>query len=153
MATPNDVVKEYISIIENTVPDPNVARASRTTGRKWVYPDVPNANLGADNYPRISIVNKNSPSTPHNINSHEQRLNVRTEIQIRVKRTKWNNQTAEEFIDALTLKVVDALRLPSSISKLITKADVFQPQLEFENTTYANDVLIKQLVYKNIMKR
>lgn len=153
MAGVHDVIQTYIDIIEKHVPDPNTARATRTTGRKWIYDDLPKSSLGADKYPRISVLNKGTPSEPHALNSHQQRLNVRIEVQIRVRRSKWNNYTAEQFADDLTLKVIEALRLDSSYSKLLADVNVFQPQLEAENTTLADDLIVKTLIYKNIMRR
>ena len=38
-------------------------------------------------------------------------------------------------------------------AKLLANTDVFQSVLEAENTIYEDDVIVRQLIYKNIMVR
>lgn len=151
MAGVHDVISEYVSILESNVSDPNSTRASKNL--KWIYDDIPRADLGKPSYPRISVVSFSAPSEPHALCSNEQRLNARIEIQIRVRRSKWNSQTAEQFADDITLSVINAMRADSARASLLSNANVFQSVLESENTTYSDDILVKQLIYKNIFVR
>jgi hypothetical protein len=151
MAGVHDVVSEFIEIINSNITDPNSTRLG--AGKSWVFDDIPLSSLGSSNYPRIAVVSMSSTVSPHELNSNNQRVNARVEVQIRVKRTKWNDQTPQQFLDDLTLSVIEALRLDSSRTQLCDEVGVFQSVLEAENTTYLDDVIIKQLIYKNIMRR
>jgi hypothetical protein len=150
MTSVHDVINEYISIIENEVDDPNVLR--KTDGLKWVYDDIPFAVMG-NKYPRISVLSFGNPNEMHEVGSNRQRLNVRIEIQIRVRRNKFNNKTPQEFLDDLGLEVMEALRKSESKTSLLSNCNVFQTVLEAENIIYEDDVLIKQMIYKNILVR
>jgi hypothetical protein len=151
MSGVHDVISEYIDILESAVSDPNEAR--RTKGLKWVYDDIPAVTMGADKYPRISVLSFTNPVEPHELGSYRQRQTVRIEIQIRVARTKWNTLTPTQFLDDLSLSVIEALRSTTAISQLLTNVHVFRAFLESENIVVGDDILIKQLVYKNLMVR
>jgi hypothetical protein len=151
MAGVHDIIKEYISIIKEEVSDPNTTR--KTQNKEWVYDDIPLAQLGNTAYPRISVVCFGAPSRPHELNSNKQRINARIEVQIRVRRTKWDNKSPQEFLDDLTMQVIDALRKNDSRLQLLSEVGTFHQTLEAENTTYGDDVLVKQLIYKNITRR
>lgn len=151
MGTVHNVISEIISIIKTNVVDPNSKR--KASGKSWVFDDIPLANLGETQFPRISVVSFGASSVPHELNSYQQRLNVRVEIQIRIRRNKWENQQPQDFLDDLTQEVIEALRLETSRVALYDNQQVFQSVLEAENTIYADDVLVKQLIYKNIMRR
>lgn len=147
----HDVIEEFISIIESNVTDPNSTRLSKNL--KWVYDDIPLASLSAPNYPRISVVSFGAPSVPHNLCSNEQRVTARIEVQIRVKRKKWKTQTGLQFADDLTFDVLAALASEAGRSDLLNNANVFHSVLEAENTIYEDDLIVKQLIYKNVFKR
>ena len=151
MAGVHDVISEYIDIIDSNVSDPNSARNSK--GLKWVYDDIPLASLSSSNYPRISVISTTATSEPHSLCGNQQRVNVRVEVQIRVRRTKWNSQTPQQFLDDLTLSVIGALRSEASRLQLNNNVGVFNSKLEAENTIYDDDLVIKQLVYNNTMVR
>jgi hypothetical protein len=151
MGSVHDVITEIISILNNDITDPNSTRLAKSLN--WIYDDIPIASLSSPNYPRISVVSFGAPSVPHNICSKEQRVNVRTEIQIRVRRGKWNSQSPQAFLDDLTLDVLAAMANATSRAQLLANTDVFQSVLEAENTIYEDDVVIRQLIYKNVMVR
>lgn len=148
--TISDVQTAYKTLIKDNVSDPNPTR----NGKEWVYDDVPAITLGAAHYPRISVLCFNAPSEPHELNSHKQRLNARIEIQIRVnKGFKVGTANPNIFANDLAENVIEALRLPASITYLRDNAGIFQPVLEAENTIQNSDIIIKQLIYKNILAR
>lgn len=151
MAGIHDVITEFISLIDSNVTDPNSAR--KGAGRSWVFDDIPLSNLSATNYPRISVIAPSANSVPHSLCGNQQRVEVRVEVQIRVRRTKWNSQTPQQFLDDLSLDVMEALRLDASRTQLNSNAGVFHSTLEAENTIYADDIVLRQLIYKNIMVR
>jgi len=151
MSGVHDVITEYVNLLNSEVTDPNSSRKAK--GLEWIYDDIPKNTMSAGNYPRISVLNYGSPTEPHELGSYRQRTNVRIEIQIRVARTKWNDQTPQQFIDDLSLSVIEAIRKASSVSSLLTNVHVFNSFLEAENTIYGDDILIKQLIYKNVMVR
>jgi hypothetical protein len=151
MGSVHDVITEIISILDTDITDPNSTRLAK--GLNWIYDDIPRASLSSPNYPRISVVSFGAPSTPHNICSAQQRVNVRTEIQIRVRRGKWNSQTPQQFLDDLTLDVLGAMANVTSRAQLLSNTDVFQSVLEAENTIYEDDIIVRQLIYKNVMVR
>lgn len=151
MGSVHDVITEIISILNSNITDPNSTRLAK--GLKWIYDDIPLASLSTPNYPRISVVSFGAPSTPHNICSAEQRVNVRTEIQIRVRGKKFGSQTAQQFLDDLSIDVISAMANETSRTQLLDNADVFQSVLEAENTVYEDDIIVRQLIYKNVMVR
>jgi len=151
MSGVHDVISEYKSILELNVEDPNSSR--RSAGTQWIYDDLPAATIGPSHYPRISVLSFSCPVESHEIGTYRQRQTVRVEIQIRVPRTKWNGMTPPEFLNDLSLDVMEALRLPASIASLLSQVHVFRAVLEAENTIVADDVLIRQLIYKNTLVR
>jgi len=151
MGSIHDVVSEIISILNTDISDPNSTRLAK--GLNWIYDDIPRTSLSAPNYPRISVVSFGAPSTPHNLCSNEQRVNVRTEIQVRVRRGKWGSQSPQQFLDDLSFDVLSAMANIDNRAQLLANTDVFQSVLEAENTIYEDDVIIRQLIYKNVMVR
>lgn len=152
MSTAYDVQEEYIRLIQLAVADPNNERVAK--GTQWIYNDLPASTMGPANYPRISVLHISSPSTQHEIGGNYQRLNVRIEVQIRtLKNLKFNNKNSSEYINDVGLQVVDALRSQTAYDGLRTNAGVFQTTLDSENLTVANDIVIKSLIYNNVMRR
>ena len=150
MVSVHNVISEYIDIIESNVSDPNEVR--KTDGLRWVYDDIPYSVMG-NKYPRISVLSFGNPVETHEVGSNRQRVNVRIEIQIRVRRNKFNNKTPQDFLDDLSLEVMESLRKPESKSSLLTECNIFQTILEAENIIYEDDILIKQMIYKNVLVR
>ena len=151
MAGVHDVITEIISILNTDITDPNSTRLAK--GLSWIYDDIPRASLSTPNYPRISVVSFGAPSQPHNLCSNEQRVNVRTEIQIRVRRGKWATQTPQQFLDDLSFDVLSAMANTTNRATLLSNVSVFQSVLEAENTIYEDDIIVRQLIYKNVMVR
>ncbi len=150
MTNTHDVINRYISILESELTDPNSQR--RNSNLKWIYDDIPYSTSGAK-YPRISVLSFGNPVEAHEVGTTRQRVTCRIEIQIRVKRTKWNDKNPQTFLDEIALDVIDSIRKESSREALLTNESVFHTQLEAENNIYSDDLIIKQLVYKNIFVR
>ena len=155
MTGTQEIVKRYITILDSELDDPNTAR--KASDLRWIYDDIPFAQIGSK-YPRISVLSFGNPVEAHEVGTTRQRVTCRVEIQIRVKRVTWEKGVAGEmkynaFLDDLGMKVIEAIRKPSSKSSLLTNEAVFHTQLEAENTIHEDDVLIKQLIYKNVFVR
>ncbi len=152
MSTVYTVQEEYERLLNEYLTDPNTER--RTKGKKWIFDDLPAATLGPAEYPRISVMHVSSPSQQHEVGQTTQRLNAKVEIQIRtLKNLKFNQETASKFINDLALDVVDIIRSGTAYVDLRTNAGVFQTTLDQENIAFPNDMVIKSLIYSNIMKR
>ena len=151
--TVHDIQAEYVKILEDFIIDPN--RERRNKGLKWIYDDIPAATLKAEKYPRITVLSFTASSTPHSLNcgTDQQRVNATLEVQIRVKKgCNWEKRTDTQWVDYLAIQTIDALRNSTARTSLINLG-VFHYTLEFENTVYQDDVIIRQLINKNIMKR
>lgn len=146
-----DVQNQYITLIKSNVTDPNDER--NAAGLEWVYDDVPITNNPAK-YPRISVLAPANSSEQHELNSNKHRVTVRIEVQIRVKRSRtFDGKTPQVFADDLADEVIGALRADASINALRTNAGVFQVVLEADNIVSGEEVIIRQLIYRNVMAR
>lgn len=152
--TVSTVQVAYRDLLRTSVTDPNEERSQKN--KEWIYDDLPASTIGPSEYPRISVLADNTSAqiVPHELGSTKERATVRIEVQIRVrKNVKYGDLTGHEFANSLAVQCSDAIRSDSGRSTLYTQADVFYSFLEQENTLFANDLVIKSLVFKNIMTR
>lgn len=148
--TPFDVQDEYVTQLNAQLTDPNSTRLSK--GLEWIYDDVPKAKT-AGAYPRISVLQLNNPSEGHALGSKKDRITVNLLIQIRVARTKFSGKTPPQLLGEIESDVIEAVRTDSFRNTLKSNAGVFNIILRADNTIDNPDVLIRELIYENVMAR
>lgn len=155
MTSGHAVVQTFVSLINSNItnPNPDIGTGSYT----WVFDTIGKNDMGRV-YPRINVINTTSNCEPHEVGSTNERLKPRIEVQIRVR--KGSQFTISEVskndietLDYVSKQVTDLIKTTSSLDTLRTNDSVFHAVLETENTTYGDIVLIRQLVYKTILKR
>jgi hypothetical protein len=151
MADVHDVISKYIELIDDNVDDPNSARKDK--GLKWIYDDVPMQTLSPGNYPRISVISTATSVAPHELNSMQQRINARIAVQIRTTRKSHGTYSPQAFNEWLSGQVRDVFSDEATVETLRDECQVFYPFLESESISYLDDLILRQLVYKNIMVR
>lgn len=151
-----EVKKQIMSILQSNITDPNSDRQAKN--RQWIYDDIPRADLSPTKYPRISVTADTVDSILHELGSTNQRVTVRLNIQVRTKRGvryqgSWGDLKDYEFLDRLSLEVVETLRKASTYDILREQVGVFDFRLELENELYDSSIMIKSLTYKAVMRR
>jgi hypothetical protein len=148
------VVESFVTLLEDNLVDTNSYRAS--LGKKWIYDDIP--RLDVKYYPRISVIGPTSTSEPHELGCVTQRFSPRIEVQVRVKKGMkltigGVSKRDIQILDIVSKQATDLLKLASSRETLLNDNSVFYSVLETENTSYGEFIIIRQLIYKNTLKR
>lgn len=152
--TGQSVVESFVDLMEDNLVSTNTH--IQTEGKKWIYDDIP--RLDVKYYPRISVINPTSNSEPHALGCVNQRFSPRVEVQVRVKKGMTLNiegadQRDVQVLDYVSKQVTDLIKSASSRAILLANDSVFYSVLEIENTSYDEQIIIRQLIYKNILVR
>lgn len=151
MASEYDLITTYVEVLENNITDPNTDRV--IIGKKWIYDELPRDDLGLTNYPRIAVTHLSTNVEPNELNSFNQRANVRLLVSIYVKiDQKYGTKKSWEQADEIATSVKSAMLKEESYTTLHEDADVIHYFLETENTIRDN-IILRQLTFKNIMVR
>lgn len=152
--TGNSVVNTFVDLINSNITNPN--QKVTDNNLKWVFGTI--GKMDVQVYPRVNVINPTSGSAPHELGSTNQRFAPRIEIQVRVKKDtvmtiNSTSMTDIEVLDYLSKQITDLLRTTTSRATMLSNDSVFYSVLEAENTVYGDYVLIRQLIFKNILKR
>jgi hypothetical protein len=147
-----DIQSAYIHLLEENLQDPNQTR--REKGQKWIYDDLPILTAGQPAYPRISVIEATSNIISHEVGSTRRRFNSRIEIQIRWhKHTKPEGKLAAQCVNDMASQVDDILKSEDASDYLLENTGVFYTFLEQESVSFPGDLIVKSMIYKNIMVR
>jgi hypothetical protein len=150
--TTHDVQEAYITLISNNLTDPNTERKAK--GTKWVYGDLPASTMGSNYYPRVSVMDISAPVEAHEIGANTERVNAVIEVQVRMhKNLKFNGVEAPSSVSTLAVNVSDLIRSGTAKEYLLTNCGVFLTRLTVDDATQVDDLIIKRLVFKNILRR
>lgn len=154
MSTGQTLVQSFADYISSNIDSLNIETTSYS--KKWVFTDI--GKLDTRVYPRVNVLNPTSNSIPLCLHSDNQKFSPRIDIQIRVKKgmvlkVATVDKTDMQILDILSKSITDGLRTTSFRTNILGNNSVFYSVLEAENTIYGDYVVIRQLIYKNVLVR
>lgn len=154
MASGQDVVEEYVTLFENNLTDYNSVRSA--DNKKWIYDDLP--RLDVSQYPRIGVTIADESDEPHEIGSFNIRRTINVQVVLYVKKAQkfTISSVSKRDVQVMALlseQILTLFKSQSTHDDLLNNADVYHAFIENISDIPDDHVLIKQMIFKNIMVR